>query len=302
MPDGSISDSEALVTIGIFAALVLMLWIAGWHTLRLMRWGAGRALTRVQDMRVWHDYPIHSWIEARLPRTYAWSTRRLTPTRFAGLPLTLFALAAIYLASLFGGLVEDVLEAEEIEHIDKAIFTLVAPFRNPMLVAVFRWITEFGAMPALTAVAIVSTGFLWADRRPQYIAPVWLTVIGSQATTWGGKFIVHRPRPDFVLDVFAYSPSFPSAHTTGAVAVYGIVAYALLRDLPTNRARYEVAFWSCVLIALVSMSRVFLSVHYPTDVAAGLLVGVFWLLAGVALAETTRTALRVPENEKPRLD
>jgi undecaprenyl-diphosphatase len=86
----------------------------------------------------------------------------------------------------------------------------------------------------------------------------------------------------------ALSPAFPSAHATGAAAVYGFVAYAIIRDALSARQRFEVAYWSMVLIALVSFSRIFLGVHFASDVAAGLLVGSFWLLVAFTLAEYLR--------------
>lgn len=86
----------------------------------------------------------------------------------------------------------------------------------------------------------------------------------------------------------AQSASFPSAHAAGAMAVYGFLAYAIARDLPSPRARFQAAYWTSILIALIGLSRVVLSVHYASDVAAGFLVGGFWLLVGFAIAEFAR--------------
>ena len=140
--------------------------------------------------------------------------------------------------------------------------------------------------------SIVASAFLLAHGPAGYVLPIWLTVVGSQVTTYLGKFIIARPRPEFLLDVTASSPSFPSGHTTGAMAVYGIIAYTILRDVSSPRARFDVAYIAAVLILLVAFSRIFLSVHFPSDVAAGLLVGLFWLLAGIALAEIRRAGGR----------
>jgi undecaprenyl-diphosphatase len=72
------------------------------------------------------------------------------------------------------------------------------------------------------------------------------------------------------------------------MAVYGFVAYAIARDLDPARKRFELDFWALVVVALVGFSRIFLSVHYTSDVATGLLVGTFWLLVGFALSEHSR--------------
>ena len=65
----------------------------------------------------------------------------------------------------------------------------------------------------------------------------------------------------------------------------------IARDLPRSRQRFEVAFWAAMIIGLICFSRVFLSLHYVSDIAAGLLVGTFWLLVGFAVAELNRAAL-----------
>ena len=112
-----------------------------------------------------------------------------------------------------------------------------------------------------------------------------MCIAGSQLTTWIGKYAIARPRPEFILGVQAVSPSFPSAHATGSCAVYGFIAYALVRHVKHARRRFEVSYWTAVLVLLIAFSRVFLGVHFLSDVTAGLVVGGFWLLVGVALAE-----------------
>jgi len=229
--------------------------------------------------------PLHDWLAAHFPRLYPAIAGRFDPRHFHGLPLTLIAVAAAYLAVLFFGLVEEVMESEEIDTLDDFVVAMVAPLRNPVLVKLFTGITHFGDTATLAAVAIVATGFLWARGPAWGIPSVWIAIAGSQVTTWAGKFLIARPRPDFVLEVTAWSPSFPSGHATGSMAVYGILAYAIARDLPSYRRRFDVTFGTALLILAIAFSRIYLSVHHPSDVAAGLLVGGFWVLVGIAVAE-----------------
>ncbi len=289
MESETIPAGQAVTAVAALLAVIAILWIASWVTITRGWLLARRAVPYVAGSgAARRARPVRHWVRDRYPRFYGFLAARFDPGRFDGLPLTLIAAAAAYIAFLFAGLVEEVIESEEITAVDHAIFDAVAAYRHPALVTAFVWITELGSMATLTAVAIVSTGFLWSHGPQIYIGPVWLTVIGAQLTTWGGKFIIDRPRPEFVLNVTAYSPSFPSGHTTGAMAVYGILAYAIARDLATPRQRFEIVFWSGVLIALIALSRIFINVHYASDVAAGLMVGTFWLMAGIALAEILR--------------
>lgn len=271
------------------AGLIVLLDIAAWH---LSRWLVDASSAAVRRLRghgfVRRANPILLLLRERFPRVSAFVRARTRPDVFTGLPLTLIAAAALYLASLLGGVVEAVIEAEEIVVFDHAVTDFLAPFREAPLLPVFLWITRFGDTATLVAVTIVATGFLWADRRPAYIMPLWVAVAGSQATTWTGKFGFARERPEFLTAETAVSPSFPSAHATGAAAVYGFVAYAIARDTLSARQRFEIGFWSLFLIAMIAFSRIYLNVHFTSDVMAGLLVGGFWLLVAFTLAEYLR--------------
>lgn len=227
-------------------------------------------------------------VRTRAPRLYAAVQPRLSPAKFSGLPLTLLTIAALYVAILFSGLIDEVMEAAGVQRIDQAINVFFGPWRQQPLVAIFLWITALGAGPTLAAVSCVSTGFLCAHGKFHFVLPLWTTFLGAQATTWLGKYVIARHRPDFIEAASAVSPAFPSAHATAAMALYGFLAYVIIRDLPSRRARFEIAFWAGVLIAAIGFSRIFLSLHYTSDVIAGYLVGVFWLLVGFALSELGR--------------
>lgn len=169
---------------------------------------------------------------------------------------------------------------------DEGSAVALAPYRQPWLVLAFLWLTTFGTGAALTGIAATASGFLWTGSGRGLALPLWLAFGGAEATVWSLKFAVDRARPAFLPGVAsAASPSFPSAHATGAVAVLGFVAYAVTRGMPSGRGRFETAFWTAVAIALVAFSRVFLSVHFASDVLAGLAAGAMWLLLGIAVAE-----------------
>lgn len=234
------------------------------------------------------SHPLKARFVTRYPRLYALLYARLRPHAFTGLPLTLMIAAALYLAALFGGLIEDLLMKEGLIRFDAEINAFFEPYRAKPLLDAFLWITGLGSSPAVVAAAVIATGFLWADRRVSLIGPLWITLLGAEATTWAGKFLIGRARPQFLDVASALSPSFPSGHATASMAVYGFLAYAIARDAPNLRARFEVAFWTMILIVLIGFSRIFLSVHFTSDVLSGFLVGGFWLLVGFALAERAR--------------
>jgi membrane-associated phospholipid phosphatase len=197
----------------------------------------------------------------------------------------LLALAALCLGALFAGLTWAVVTLDGVARFDAAASASLVPYRFPWLLHVFLWLTTLGTGAALAGMAVTATGFLWAHRRGGLIVPLWVTFAGAQASTWIGKYTVGRARPMFLDGLAsALSPSFPSAHASGAAATLGFLTYAVTRDLDPRRGR-EVAYWTTTLVALVGFSRVFLGVHFATDVVGGFLVGGFWLLVGIVLAE-----------------
>lgn len=251
----------------------------------------GQVQDREQVLGLWSRF------KNAFPKTAKHLYARLTPNRFSGLTLTLIIVALFYIIALFGGLIEELLEADELIYFDQLINQQIAMIRSDIMVSVFAWVTDFGGSPALIAVSIVMTGLLWAYRRGNLIAPLWLTIAGSLITTQAGKYLLQRQRPDSVTDVIAVTHSFPSGHSTSAMAVYGFIAYMVVTELATTRQRFEVVYWTSVLICLVGFSRVLLGVHYVSDVAAGFLVGSFWLLSGIAFAEQVKNKNNFNFNE-----
>lgn len=280
-------DGQTLWSIAGLAALVAVLYLGRVVLRRSLRPAVhllGQAARLPRPPRSFWD-AVGDYIGQRFPRLHRFLVARLRRDRFGGLPLTLVVIAMAYLLALFGGLVEELFESHEITAFDTAVAGALEPLRTPITVAVFTWITSLGDSGALVSAVAATTGLLWAGGRSRVLFPLWLTVLGSQATTWIGKYALFRPRPDFITEVTAFSPSFPSGHATGATAVYGFLAYIIMRGRHRMEERFELAYWAAVMALLIGFSRVFLGVHYASDVVAGWLVGLLWLLAGIAVTE-----------------
>ena len=278
--------TETLIPILVIVTMIIAFRLAAWWGLRLASLLFSNSLSILKKVQVRKELSgLGSSIRTSFPQTTRFMQARLTPRRYTGLPLTLIVIAALYIAALLVGLVEELLEADELILFDEAINQRIGLIHTDGMITVFNWITDLGGSVALTAVALVTTGLLWAHRRRHMIAPLWLTILGSQITTYAGKYVLARQRPEFVSEIAAATPSFPSGHTTSAVAVYGFIAYIVARDLMTARQRFEMTYWTAVLICLIGFSRILLGMHYASDVASGFLVGAFWLLLGFALSE-----------------
>ncbi len=133
---------------------------------------------------------------------------------------------------------------------------------------------------------LVTTVYFWMGRNWRLITAFWISSVGAMTTSTLGKSFVARHRPEFAVRMGETDWSFPSGHTTAAMAVYGFIGYAIARELRPSQQKFEVAYWTAVLIIVIGFSRLLLGVHYMTDVLAGFIVGGFWLLVGIAM--TTR--------------
>jgi undecaprenyl-diphosphatase len=165
-----------------------------------------------------------------------------------------------------------------LDAVDLAVNGVFAPFRHRILLAGFTWFTNIGSGVTAFAVGLAASALLWSGGRGRWIGPLWLTLAGAEATTWTLKFAAGRLRPPHLDGIAAASPSFPSAHATVALALYGYLALTVAAGAPGRRR----AILACagVAIALIGFSRIFLSLHYLTDVLAGYAVAAAWLWIG----------------------
>ena len=156
------------------------------------------------------------------------------------------------------------------------------PYRQGLPLQGFVWLTDLGTGLTGFGVMMAASAVLWSSGRGRVAPFWWLCFVGTQATAYGLKFLVGRARPDFLPGITAGSPSFPSAHAAVAVAAYGFLA--LLAAHNAGRWRWPVLAAGAALIGLIGFSRIFLSLHYVTDVLAGYAVGAAWLWLGWRLA------------------
>ena len=150
-------------------------------------------------------------------------------------------------------------------------------FRRPWLDSLMILITQTGGVWS----ALVFVLFLiWLGYRRQWViaAAAAISFLGANAINAMLKLIYERPRPDVLVPlVTVNSYSFPSGHTITAVALYGFMAYVFWQNSHRTLALFTI-LWAC----LIAFSRIYLGVHYPSDVLGAIAVGGIWL-AGVLM-------------------
>ena len=160
--------------------------------------------------------------------------------------------------------------------LDIEILQAVALHRDAAVTSIAEILTTAGSFPLLAPLSVAALLLRRWNRPADDIALVVIAA-GSAALPWLVKLIVARPRPTFEHLQQLSSLSFPSEHTTQAAAIYLTIAILLSKGL--NRGLRQLVIVLALLIAVVvAWSRVYLGVHYPSDVAAGLVLGWSWAL------------------------
>jgi undecaprenyl-diphosphatase len=199
------------------------------------------------------------------------------------LKITLLSTAFFCALLLFRGIVEGSLIGNSLVAADISIASLMAEFRNPFLVHLFLWITMLGKWQVVVFFSLVLIAILWIWREGFHFMPFFVTLAGSQVFTFLGKVIIQRPRPMMAVYT-AHSFSFPSGHAAVSVAFYGFVAYVLVCRTPMWKRKIKYIFAGTLVVLLIGLSRIYLGVHYMSDVWSGYLIGSFWLIIGISLS------------------
>lgn len=183
----------------------------------------------------------------------------------------------------FVKLTDELLKPSQLQAVDEAILVLVAGLRSGWLNAVMVDVTALGSHTLVVLHSILTLAILLTVGDRFAATQLIAASAGAGLLTLLTKGFVERARPEIVprlVDVWGYS--YPSGHSLAASAMYLTIAILVCRHLTSPRARSLVVGLAATVIGLIAASRVYLGVHYPSDIASGVALGVAWalLLAG----------------------
>ena len=221
----------------------------------------------------------------RMSRAHPIDDPDSAPAPLIGLELGIGILLALLAGAFFGWLGEEMLEGDT-QAMDDRIRLLVNQYATPTWTRIMIFASVWGAPRRLGIVAAVVTVIFLGRGWRRGALLVVITLLGAALLDGGLKLMFGRARPAAFFEDYP-SPasfSFPSGHALFATAFFGGTAALLRARLRHPGLRLAVWFAAVVCILLIGFSRIYLGVHYPTDVAAGFAAGTVWVGA-VALGD-----------------
>ncbi|OGY58129.1 MAG: hypothetical protein A3E61_01495 [Candidatus Colwellbacteria bacterium RIFCSPHIGHO2_12_FULL_43_12] len=221
---------------------------------------------------------------SRHPHLFGFLKQRLNRKSFYGLPLTLLSLVLFYALLLFVGVIQDIITSDPLALTDVRIANLLYAFRNDEALSFFTWVTTLGSAPIIITSSIAFSIVLWIWKKHKYLLPFWLTLAGAQLFSSLGKVVIRRPRPELAF-YNEHTFSFPSGHAALSVVFYGFIAYFLFRSIKKWEKKVAVLCAALFIISLIGFSRIYIGVHFLSDVWGGYLLGAIWLVIGITVSE-----------------
>ena len=200
----------------------------------------------------------------------------------AGFELVFGLIALTAGAWAFGALAEELVEGNT--QADTRVAAWLHEHATPAWTTVFENVTRIGNLVTLIAVVVVASIVLFRMRRIAELQLLLLASIGAEIITVGLKLGFERQRPFFADPLATESTySFPSGHASVSLAVYGTLGYIAARHLGNRSAQLGVLAAAVSLVLLIGFSRLYLGVHFLTDVIAGFSIGLAWVALCVVL-------------------
>lgn len=180
-----------------------------------------------------------------------------------------FAFFVIFLA-----IAEDVFE-QEIFEFDSVVYNFLVDNRNNVLNNFFKIITQFGSALFLIIITILCVIFI-RDKKYKILIPANLITIVIINIVLKNFFL--RPRPNEFRLIEETGYSFPSGHAMASTAFYGLLIYIVHEKIKNKILRNTICIMLVLLILLISISRIYVGVHYTSDVIAGTCFSIAYLI------------------------
>lgn len=213
------------------------------------------------------------------PKFFDFIVNRLSPEGYLGLHLTAGLAISIACVWIFGKLTEDVINNERITSIDQWVLDNILYFRTETITKIMIVITQIGEWTTIFFVSIPITIYMIVKRKIGSAIGYITAIVGGGGLDALLKYVIKRERPisdTTLVEVGGFS--FPSGHAMLSIVFWGMIAYFLIKYAKSWKIRLFIVISAGFIIFLIGFTRLYLHVHYMSDVIAGYIGGLFWLI------------------------
>lgn len=239
--------------------------------------GAGLVLIPITLWLIGHFFTRTRWYDSLIRRIGG--LERRWPAIYIALALSISALMLVG----FSFLAWTTMFRHTADLIDQEFIWLIRYFHGPALDRIMIFISDLGEGLYFIVLILVSYGLLLYGKRWYEIAALTICLSGGGALVLLLKNLFQRTRPDLYRVIAETGYSFPSGHALLSLCFYGLVVFLIMRNISSWRGRLTIMTLAIILVIAIGISRIYLGVHYPTDVVAGYAAGSMWLAFCISL-------------------
>jgi membrane-associated phospholipid phosphatase len=189
---------------------------------------------------------------------------------------TVGLISCLLIIYLLAQITDEVLEREAFAF-DRTVLLGIHQFANPTLDRLMLNITNLGNPHPVVAIVVISLAILLWRRYYQEAKIFVIDCLGGVILSYGLKLVFSKPRPNLWQSAIEETSfSYPSGHALGSTILYGFLAYILATRYP--RLAFLIYAGAVLIIGAIGLSRLYLGVHWPTDIIAGYSIGFLWVM------------------------
>lgn len=164
---------------------------------------------------------------------------------------------------------------QKIQNFDNAVYNIISKFISEPVTVIAKVITTMGSAYVIIPATIISAILFW---KKEYGKLILINLCVLILINQGIKFIIKRPRPEVIRLIAEKGYSFPSGHSMISMAFYGFMIYIIYTNVKNNYLKWGLITSLTIIILLIGLSRIYLGVHYASDVLAGFLISIAYLI------------------------
>jgi len=216
------------------------------------------------------------------PKKIIFLKNRFNKNIFFWLPFTILFLLIIYVLTEYIWFTDAILDKELITQIDIRLSNFFYYFKDDKLISFFLFISYFWSVSVVFLITLITNLILFLKQKKNEIIWIISSVVISSIISTLSKIIIHRNRPELAI-YNESSYSFPSFHATMSIALYWFIVRLLIRNIKKWKTRINYIFIWIFIAFSIWFSRLYLNVHYLSDVIAGWLLWFLWILFGITI-------------------